>query len=108
MFLSTLHGRTHTMAKNSEVLEWLGLTPADMLVYLSIGAIGVMFFVHDATVDLVLAVAGVGLGLAACPLGMTRDPDVSGFTNAIKRVSYPLYVVLALAAIAVHYVWFNK
>ena len=96
------------MSENRELMEWLGITPADLLVYLAIAAIGAMFFVHDATLDLVLAVAGVVLALAACPLGMARDPAVSKFTNAVKLVSYPLVVAIALAAVAVHYVWFNK
>ena len=96
------------MSEKHELLEWLGITPADMLVYLAVAAIGAMFFVHDATLDLVLAVTGVALALAACPLGMARDPAVSKFTNAVKRVSYPLFVAIALAAVAVHYVWFDK
>ncbi len=96
------------MGKNSELLEWLGLTPADLLVYLAIAAVGAMFFVHDSAIDLTLAAAGVGLALASCPLGMPRDPDVSNLTNVIKRVSYPLCVVLALVAVAVHYIWFNN
>ena len=95
------------MAHKSELLEWFGLTPADLLVYLSAAAVTAMFFVHDTALDLVLAGAGVGLALAACPLGMPRDPDVSPFTNAIKRVSYPLWLAMVLAAIAVHYICFN-
>ena len=96
------------MAKNNELLEWLGLTPADMLVYLALAAIGAMFVVHDRTTDIILAVAGVGLGLASCPLGMARDPEVSKLTNAIKFASYPIFVALAMIAVAVHYVWFNN
>ena len=96
------------MANNRELREWLGLTPADLLVYLAFAAVGAMFFVHDATIDIVLAVVGVVLALAACPLGMPRDPAVSEATNAIKLVSYPACVILAVGAIAVHYVWFNR
>jgi hypothetical protein len=96
------------MANDRELLEWLGLTMADALVYLAVAAIGAIFFVHDATIDIVLAAIGVVLALAACPFGMPRDPKVSEATNAIKLVSYPLCVVLAIAAITVHYVWFNQ
>ena len=95
------------MAQNRELLEWLGLTPADLLVYLAAAAIAAMFFVHDAATDAVLAVAGVALALASCPLGMARDPEVSATTNAVKRASYPLCVVIAVAAVVVHYVLFN-
>ena len=96
------------MARNSELMEWLGLTPADLLVYCAIAAVAAMFFIHDAAVDVVLAIAGIGLALAACPIGMARDPDVSNFTNAIKRGSYPIAVFLLVVAIVVHYVWFNN
>jgi hypothetical protein len=39
---------------------------------------------------------------------MKRDPEVSGITNGIKLVAYPLYVLLAVAAVVVHYIWFNN
>lgn len=93
---------------NRELREWLGITFADLLVYLATAAIVAMFFVSDPTADFILAAAGVVLAITACPLGMKRDPDVSGFTNAVKLVSYPVCVFLAAGAIGVHYVWFNK
>lgn len=89
-------------------LQWLGITVADLLVYLAAAAIAGMFFVSNPTVDVVLAGVGVVLSLAACPFGMKRDPDVSGFTNTVKLVSYPIFVVLAGGAIVVHYIWFNR
>ena len=82
------------MARNSELMEWLGLTPADLLIYCAIAAVAAMFFVHDVVVDIVLAIVGVGLALAACPIGMAREPDVSNFTNAIKRGTYRVGVTL--------------
>jgi hypothetical protein len=88
---------------DNELREWLGLTPADLLVYLAAAAVVALFFVSDPTADALLAVAGVGLALAACPLGMTRDPLVSDFTNGVKLVSYPACVLMAATAVAVHY-----
>ncbi|MBN9520306.1 hypothetical protein J0H58_17545 [bacterium] len=93
---------------NRELREWLGLTLADLLVYLAVAAIVAMFIVTDPTADAVLAVVGVGLALAACPFGMKPDPKVSGFTNGVKLVSYPACVLLAAGAIAVHYLVFNR
>jgi hypothetical protein len=55
-----------------------------------------------------LAGAGVLLTIAACPLGMKRDPEVSGFTNLAKFAAYPFCVLLAVIAIVVHYTWFSK
>ena len=92
---------------NRELLEWLGLTLADLLVYLAIAAIVPMFFVHDRLLDGVLAVAGIACAAVACPLGMKPKPEFSPFTNAVKLASYPLCLGLAIAAVVVHYVRFN-
>lgn len=91
----------------SELREWLGLTAADLLVYLAAAAIGGMYYVSNPAGDIALAVAGVVLSLLACPLGMKRDPEVSDFTNFVKKVAYPGCVLLAIAAIAAHYLWFK-
>lgn len=93
---------------NRELLEWLGITFVDLLVYLAAAAVAAMFFVSDPTADVVLAVLGVALSIAACPLGMKRNPEFSGFTNGVKLVAYPVCVLLAVGAIVVHYVWFNN
>lgn len=92
---------------NRELMEWLGLTPADLLVYLSLGALVPMFFTRDATLDALCALAALALAVAACPIGMKRDPKVSAFTNAVKYWSYPVWLLLAVGTIAAHYVWFQ-
>jgi hypothetical protein len=91
-----------------ELREWLGITLADLLVSLAAVAVAAMFFVSDPAADIALTATGVALALAACQLGMRPDPNVSGFTNAVKLVAYPLYVLLAVGAIVVHYAWFSK
>jgi hypothetical protein len=88
---------------NHELREWLGLAPADLLAYVGIAAVVAMFFVSDATVDMALAAVGVAFAIAACPIGMKVDPQVSRFTNAVKLVSYPLVVLGLIAAIGYHY-----
>ena len=90
---------------NYELREWLGLTFADLLVFLAAVAIVAMFFVSDGTLHIVLASIGILLAVAACPFGMKRDPRVSGFTNIAKRVTYPVFVLLALGATTAHYLW---
>jgi hypothetical protein len=95
------------MSDNRELREWLGLTSADLLVYLSVAALVPMFFVRDAVFDALLALGAIGFAVAACPIGMTRDPQVSNFTNAVKYWSYPVWLLLALGTIAAHYVWFR-
>lgn len=92
---------------NRELFEWLGITFADLLVYLGAAAIAAMFFVKNPIADVVLAALGVAFCVAACPFGMKRSPEVSSVTNAVKLVAYPACVLLAVGAIVVHYVWFN-
>lgn len=94
--------------RNEELREWLGITPADGLLYLAVAALAGMYALSDRTADIALAVVALVLTLASCPIGMKRDPALSGFTNFMKLVSYPLGVLLAVGAIVVHYVWFNK
>jgi hypothetical protein len=91
-----------------ELLEWLGITFADLLTYLAAAAVTATYFLSDATPNIALAVLGVGLSLAACPLGMKPEPRVSGFTNGVKLVAYPVCVLLVVGAIVVRYTWFNR
>lgn len=74
-----------------------------MLVYLSIAALVPMFLLDDFATRALLALVAVALAVAACPIGMKRDPNVSGFTNAVKYWSYPVWLLLALATVAVNF-----
>jgi signal peptidase I len=80
---------------NEELREWLGLKPADLLVYVAIGAIIAMYFL-PAPINLIFGIAAVLLALAACPIGMKSSPALSRFTSGAKKVAYPAFVVLAL------------
>jgi NO-binding membrane sensor protein with MHYT domain len=91
-----------------ELLEWLGLKPADFLVYGSLAAVGGMFFLREPLWDVVLACLAVVLSIIACPLGMKRDPNLSEFTNKVKLFSYVPFVLMVVGAIVVHYVYFNR
>ncbi len=92
------------MVKNRELAEWLGLTYADILVYLSIGAALAMFFVQHAGFDILLAVTAITFALIACPIGMKRNSQFSNFTNTVKLISYPLFVLLVALLISFHYI----
>jgi hypothetical protein len=93
--------------ESRELLEWLGITLADLFVYLATAAIVAMFFVFHSTASILLAILGVAFALLACPPGMKRDPEVSNFTNAAKLVAYPVCVLFAVAAVVVRFTWFN-
>jgi hypothetical protein len=86
----------------AELREWLGLTPADLRVYIGAAAIVAMYFVRSLVADTVLAVIAIASTLAACPIGMQRDEELSDFTNIVKRIAYPMCVVAAA-----FFVWLN-
>lgn len=92
---------------NEELLEWLGLTLADLLVYLGLAAAGTMFLFTSPAVDASLAAIAILLSIIACPLGMKRNPKLSELTNVIKLISYPLCVGLIIAVVVAHYVIIN-
>jgi hypothetical protein len=92
------------MAGKRELLEWLGVRPADFVTYAACAVAGSMYFVYDKTVDVLLAVMAVALALIACAIGMRRDPEVSSLTNTMKLVSYPLCLVIVGILIAANYI----
>lgn len=89
--------------KKRELTEWLGLTYADMLTYLALGAAIAMFFIRHAGLDVLLAVTAITLSVISCIVGMKRDPQVSNFTNIMKRTGYPFALVIIALIIAFHY-----
>lgn len=91
------------MTNNRELAEWLGLTYADLLVYLAFGSVALMLFVGHAGLDIFLAIAAFTLALFSCPIGMKRNPKLSNFTNTAKRISYPALTVIVALTIAFHY-----
>lgn len=92
----------------AELMEWLGLNPADLMVFSSVVALTTMFFISHAFFDAVLAVVAIALSIIACPLGMKRNPNLSEFTNTAKLVSYIPGVFIVVAAVVAHYVYFNR
>jgi hypothetical protein len=86
-----------------EIREWLGLTRADECVYLALLACFALFVGQDWRGDAILALAAIGLGIAACALGMKSDPDFADITNVFKALCYPAAVLCIVTVIAVHY-----
>ena len=93
---------------NEELKEWLGLKPADLLVYGAIAAIAGMYWTRVVAVDLVLAVLAIGLCVLSCRWGMPSDPRLGKFTNAIKAVAYPLCLVTTIALVGLNFIRWNQ
>ena len=91
-----------SLIHNREWREWLGLTWADLCVYLALGCLVALFIVEDSHADTLLSFAAVGLALWSCRLGMPSDPEYSELTNLFKVLAYPAVLVLVLLVIGVH------
>jgi hypothetical protein len=91
---------------SEELKEWLGVKPADFLVYAAIGSVLIMYFGQSTRVDVLMSFLAVGACGGSCYWGMKSDPRVSPFTNVVKKVSYPFCLVAALVCIYLNFqVW---
>ncbi len=91
--------------KNQELAEWLGLTPAGILLSLAFGAGIGMFFISHPGLDILLAVSAVVLAFLSCIIGVKRNLKVSEFINTLKRITYPACVLFILLIVAAHYIF---
>ena len=92
---------------NNELKEWLGIAPADFPVYFAAIAVVVIFFNKNFSIDLILSALAFFCALAACFIGMKKDPKVSDFTNSIKLAAYPLCLVTASFFIVLNFLFWN-
>jgi hypothetical protein len=90
-----------------ELREWLSIAPADIPVWGAAVAVGVMYFVENSTVDIVLSVLVIGLTTFSCLIGMKHDDRVSKFANLAKKIFYPVSVLLGLVAIYLNFTQWN-
>jgi hypothetical protein len=92
---------------DAELKEWLGITPADFMVYAAAVVVGAMYLIPNALTDAVLAFVAILLCVAACRSGMTPDPHVSTLANWAKRVSYPLSLAIVLVCVGLNFFAWN-
>jgi len=86
-----------------ELREWLGVAPADFLIYAALLLGGSLYFLSSRPVEIAVSVIAVGLGLVSCYFGMRHDDRVSQLMNVIKKVSYPLCVLLLTVIIFLNF-----
>lgn len=91
-----------------ELREWLGLKPADFLFYGALGLSASLYVIRSPVID--IAVSGVAFGLAclSCVVGMKSEPELSAFTNLVKKVSYPFIVLVVLFAMLLNFRFWNR
>ena len=69
--------------------EWLGIKPADLVIYLAFATLIPAIIVKSAIFDVVILSVGVILCFISCKLGMKRNPKLGKINNAIKLIAYP-------------------
>ena len=84
----------------------MGPTPQDGLVYASVVACVAMYFSRTVAVDVIAGGFAVGASLIACLWGMPAEAGVSGFTNWVKKLSYPFCLAVVVGCIYLNFrVW---
>jgi len=90
-----------------ELKEWLGIKPADFLVYAGLGSVVWMYYTKNVALDGILSVVAVATCGLSCFIGVRPDARLSPTTNFLKRVSYPAWLVLALICIFLNFTKWN-
>lgn len=92
---------------DEELKEWLGIKPADFVVYGAAGAVVWMYFTTNVALDVTLSVVAVALSSLACFLGVRPDARLAATTNLLKRVSYPAWLVAVLVCVYLNFTRWN-
>jgi len=90
-----------------ELKEWLGVMPADFVFYAAAVAVAWMYFSKNAVLDIILSVVSSVLCIASCFMGMRPNHRLSGFTNFIKRIAYPVCSIVVLVCIYLNFARWN-
>ena len=69
--------------------EWLGIKPADFMIYAAFILLLPVYFFSEWALDVVLSLLGLGLCLTSCWLGMQPHAELDKVTNFLKLVTYP-------------------
>lgn len=96
------------MAKNylfsedtsEEVQEWLGITKADILMYVAGALVFAAWVIQIKIVQWGLTLAVIALCFYSTKFGMKRSQKISKFTNVLKVIVYPVFSLI-LVGIAI-------
>lgn len=87
--------------------ELLSLAPADILLWGAGGCLIGMKFINDPVKDSILAAVAVTLAIASCFVGMKKDERVSVLTNRLKKISYPVCLIVVVLIIFLNFLKWN-
>ncbi|MDC3378769.1 hypothetical protein OAX78_00620 [Planctomycetota bacterium] len=88
------------MALSADTREWLGLTPADAVLWVAFGLLAAGCYVRaPLTVGLLFA-GGGALGVPAAVSGMKPNAEATPRTNRVKKSSSIIAIVLMVLIVA--------
>ena len=89
-----------------ELREWLGLMPADLLIYAALLIGGALYFINNVPFEIGVSMVALALASASCAIGMKPDDQISAAANAAKKYSYPICVLILLGILWVNFsIW---
>ena len=89
---------------HEELKEWLGITKADGLIYLTyIIAIG-GFFISNIFLVSFLYIVAIISGIYSIKYGSPKKKEVSKFTNVIKKYVYHVCLFIAIVIMIARYI----
>jgi hypothetical protein len=107
MALNNFKGIFFENFMNEELKEWLGIKPADLILYVAGAAVIGMYFNRNVALDIVLSIIAASLCVLSCVMGMRPEPGLSAFSNFVKRVTYPACLVAVLVCIYLNFARWN-
>ena len=69
--------------------EWLGIKPADFVIYAGFLLVVPAYYSSNVVIDSVCLLLGLILCLISCWLGMKPHPELGKVNNFIKLLAYP-------------------
>lgn len=88
--------------------ELLSLAPADIMIWGSTACIVGMRLIKDPVKDSILAAVAIIFAIVACFVGMKKDDRVSALTNRLKKISYPVCLVILIFIIFLNFMKWNS
>lgn len=86
--------------------EWLGIKPADFVLYAGFAFVVPAYYSTSFIVDSIFLLAGLLLCIASCNMGMRPHQQLGKFNNAIKLIAYPACTLLYLYLAYLNYtIW---
>lgn len=85
-----------------ELREWLGLMPADFLIYIALGMAGSFYFINDVRFEIAISIVALVTAIISCKIGMKPDEKISNAANIGKKYSYPLCFLILIGIL-----WLN-